>query len=161
MRKGPQGIVASRSVTTTSRGTSPQFLIVILKLGQFSLKPIHGLILLAAYLVYLVYLFATMGKLREPTGTDFYKPVSRVRVFRSLYTLDLPEMIVGKREIHAGNAWILLLISTAVMSFGTWLLVVFLSIITLGIYIPWAYCRIRRWQTNNQYFADEGDIETV
>ena len=34
-----------------------------------------------------------------------------------------------------------------------------LSIITLGIYIPWGICRIQRWKTNNTYFADPGDVE--
>jgi uncharacterized membrane protein YjgN (DUF898 family) len=43
--------------------------------------------------------------------------------------------------------------------FGNWLLIVILSFITIGIYIPWGVCRLQRWITNNTYYADTGDIE--
>ena len=43
--------------------------------------------------------------------------------------------------------------------FGNWLLIIILSVITLGIYIPWGFCRMRRWLVENLYFAEDADIE--
>jgi len=42
---------------------------------------------------------------------------------------------------------------------GTWFVVMLLCLITFGIYLPWGFCRIKRWQISNLYFADEGDVE--
>ena len=43
--------------------------------------------------------------------------------------------------------------------FGNWLLILLLSVITLGIYTPWGACRSYRWIVENSYYADEGDVE--
>lgn len=43
--------------------------------------------------------------------------------------------------------------------FGNWLLILILTIITIGIYTPWGVCRFYKWIINNTYYADEGDVE--
>lgn len=48
---------------------------------------------------------------------------------------------------------------TGIGFFANWLLILILSIITLGICIPWGAVRLQRWITHNTYFADPGDVE--
>lgn len=43
--------------------------------------------------------------------------------------------------------------------FANWLLILILSIVTLGIYSPWGAVRSYRWIISNTYFADPGDVE--
>ena len=39
--------------------------------------------------------------------------------------------------------------------FWNWLLImVLMTIITFGLYMPWGFCRLKQWQTNNLFFAD-------
>ncbi|MBW2149324.1 MAG: DUF898 family protein [Deltaproteobacteria bacterium] len=57
--------------------------------------------------------------------------------------------IDGKRLVFKG---------TGGEFFGNYLMIWLLSIVTLGLYYPWGFCRILRWIANNTYFADEGDI---
>lgn len=38
--------------------------------------------------------------------------------------------------------------------FFQWLLIMVLTTITFGIYIPWGYCQFKRWETRNTVFAD-------
>jgi len=45
--------------------------------------------------------------------------------------------------------------------FVLWLKIALASLITIGIYAPWGWCAIKRWQVNNLYFADPGDIEAM
>ena len=39
--------------------------------------------------------------------------------------------------------------------FFQWLIIMVLTTITFGIYIPWGYCQFKRWETRNTVFADE------
>jgi len=43
--------------------------------------------------------------------------------------------------------------------FVVWLKILGLSLLTIGLYAPWGWCSIKRWQTNNLHFAEAGDIE--
>ena len=43
--------------------------------------------------------------------------------------------------------------------FANWLLLLILTLLTLGIYAPWGVVRIIRWIVGNTYFADSGDVE--
>lgn len=45
--------------------------------------------------------------------------------------------------------------------FVVWLKILLLTLVTIGIYGPWGWCALKRWQVNNLYFADPGDVEQV
>jgi len=79
--------------------------------------------------------------------------------------LAYPWAFAAKERWHAKNTTIngkqLVFKGSGMGFFGNWLLIMFLSLITLGIYAPWGHCRIERWKTNNQYFAQTGDIEEI
>lgn len=34
-----------------------------------------------------------------------------------------------------------------------WLLIMIISAITLGLYISWAYCKMKRWEVKNTTYA--------
>jgi Ca2+/Na+ antiporter len=84
----------------------------------------HGLILVLVYLLYLLLLFfiTTKRKIDDPgftrTGEHFTG-----RPLRGVLTLDLTAMVLNGQQITRAKAWILLGLSTLVMTFGTWLLV--------------------------------------
>jgi uncharacterized membrane protein YjgN (DUF898 family) len=40
--------------------------------------------------------------------------------------------------------------------FWNWVLIMVLTLITFGLYMPWGFCRLKRWQTNNLSFGDGG-----
>jgi len=111
-------------------------LVIILELGHVSLRPIHGIALLSAYLVYLVYMFASMGKLIDRDEVVPYQPLSEAPGLKSLLSLNLHGLIIGRKDLKTGNAWILLLISTAVMSLGTWMLVYSTEWLSHSLNIP-------------------------
>ena len=113
-------------------------LILILVIDRQRLKPIHGLILVMAYLVYLIYLFYSMKNLRNGMPE---KPVpehypSQQPILIKILNLKLECLIVGRRGLKTGNAWILLVASTLVMSLGTWLLVLGTEWLSRGLHIP-------------------------
>jgi Ca2+/Na+ antiporter len=113
-------------------------LILVVIIDRQSLKPVHGLILVMAYLCYLAYMFVAMKNMNKGT---LEKPVpehypSQKPVWVKILTLKLECLIVGKKELSAGNAWILLVLSTLVMSLGTWLLVLGTEWLSDGLHIP-------------------------
>jgi Ca2+/Na+ antiporter len=113
-------------------------LILVLIIDRQRLQPIHGLILVMAYLVYLTYMFYTMKNKKADLGE---KPVpgyypSQQPVLIKILTLKLECLIVGRRELKPGNAWMLLVASTLVMSLGTWLLVLGTEWLSEGLHIP-------------------------
>jgi len=84
----------------------------------------HGFILLVIYLLYLILLFA----ITRSTGIadpGFLTPEDKKKrsVLIQLLSLDITHVILGGRRINPRLAWLLLLVSTTVMTFGTWLLV--------------------------------------
>ncbi|KPL21409.1 MAG: hypothetical protein AMS23_09380 [Bacteroides sp. SM1_62] len=113
-------------------------LILVVIIDRQSLKPIHGLILVMAYMVYLVYMFISMRNMKNGIQE---KPVpehypSQQPVWVKIMTLKLECLIVGKKELNARNSWILLVFSTLVMSLGTWLLVLGTEWLSEGLHIP-------------------------
>lgn len=113
-------------------------LILVLIIDRQSLKPIHGLILVLAYVVYLAYMFMTMRSLKNNKPD---KPVpehfpSQQPLSVKILTLKLECLFVGKNELNARNAWTLLIFSTLVMSLGTWLLVLGTEWLSDGLNIP-------------------------
>ena len=113
-------------------------LILILIIDRQSLRPIHGLILVLAYIVYLAYMFFSMKSLKDSIPE---KPVpkhypSQQPLPVKILTLKLECLIVGKKELNSRNSWILLLVSTLVMTLGTWLLVLGTERLSDGLHIP-------------------------
>jgi cation:H+ antiporter len=113
-------------------------LILVLIIDRQSLRPVHGFILVMAYVIYLAYMFYSMKNQRNGTPE---KPVpehyaSQQPLLVKILTLKLECLIVGKRELRTGNAWILLIFSTLVMSLGTWMLVLGTERLSDGLHIP-------------------------
>ena len=113
-------------------------LILILIIDRQSLKPIHGLMLVMAYLVYLGYMFFSIKNLKngiKDKPVPEHKP-SQQPVLVKILTLKLECLIVGRRQLNSRNSWILLLVSTLVMTLGTWLLVLGTERLSDGLHIP-------------------------
>jgi len=99
-------------------------LIFISFLFEGDLKAKHGLILVIIYLLYLAWLFVITRRKGNP-DPGFNSPVDLKQhpMIRKILTLDITHAVLNGRKITRGRAWLLLLISTVVMTFGTWLLV--------------------------------------
>jgi cation:H+ antiporter len=113
-------------------------LILVLIIDRKSLAPIHGFVLVMAYLIYLAYMFYTMKNLRNEMPE---KPVpehypSQQPLLVKILTLKLECLVVGRKELRTGNAWVLLIFSTLVMSLGTWMLVLGTEWLSEGLHIP-------------------------
>ncbi len=113
-------------------------LLLILIIDRQSLKPIHGLILVLAYIIYLAYMFFSMRNMKngiqEKPVPEYYPSQQPVSV--KILTLKLECLIIGKKELNSRNTWILLIFSTLVMSLGTWLLVLGTKWLSDGLHIP-------------------------
>jgi cation:H+ antiporter len=113
-------------------------LILVLIIDRQSLKPIHGLVLVMAYMVYLAYMFFSMKSMKnsmhEKPIPEHYPSQQPLSV--KILTLKLECLIVGKKVLNSRNAWGLLVISTLVMSLGTWLLVLGTKWLSDGLHIP-------------------------
>jgi cation:H+ antiporter len=99
--------------------------VLIIVIDQAVLRWIHGFILVLAYFIYLGYMFFSMHQLRDEPGLPAVteRVLSSESTFVKILKLRLECLIVGKRELNRINAWALLIVSTLIMSFGTWLLV--------------------------------------
>jgi Ca2+/Na+ antiporter len=96
--------------------------ISILFKGELLAK--HGLVLVLVYLFYLGLLFAITRKRKtEDPGFKLANEQITRRPLRGVLTLDLTAVVLDGKKITAGRAWLLLGISTLVMTFGSWLLV--------------------------------------
>ena len=84
----------------------------------------HGLILVLVYLFYLGLLYVITRK-RQKSKREYVRPAAtrKRKLLGALLTLDLTSMVLNGRKVNTLRAWILLGLSTLVMSFGTWLLV--------------------------------------
>ena len=83
----------------------------------------HGFILVVIYLLYLLLLYA-ITRSKGIADPGFITPEAKKRsVLMQLFLLDITHVILGGRKINPRLAWLLLLVSTTVMTFGTWLLV--------------------------------------
>lgn len=113
-------------------------LILIFVIDHRVLKPVHGAILVMAYLIYLGYMFFTMKNLREgpPEVFAHVREIPGQSLLVKIFTLRLECLVVGRRELKPANAWLLLIISTIVMSLGTWLLVLGTEMLSDAMQIP-------------------------
>lgn len=84
----------------------------------------HGFILVMIYILYLGLLFAiTRRKRTADPGYTLLVPEKRKPVWIRLVTIDITHLVLYRKKISRSYAWILLTVSTLVMTFGTWLLV--------------------------------------
>jgi Ca2+/Na+ antiporter len=93
--------------------------------AQQELKVFHALILVFSYLFYLLLLRKGMGLGNKDKPADrikYHIPAVRLTI-RHLLFLDLKNLLLNGRQLNRTNAWATLVISTAVMSLGTWMLV--------------------------------------
>jgi len=99
--------------------------VILLLLLNPTLKPIYGLILLATYMVYLIYLLFSVKRIRGNGVISSGRSTSERNktCLRCILTLDLEGVILNKRPISTLSAWMLLVASTIVMSAGTLILV--------------------------------------
>ncbi|MFO7934441.1 MAG: hypothetical protein R6U78_10205 [Bacteroidales bacterium] len=84
----------------------------------------HGFVLVLVYLTYLGLLFV-ITRSRRITDPGFVTPGEKIKRSKlvQILTLDITHAVLNGRRITTPRAWILLLISTIIMTFGTWLLV--------------------------------------
>ncbi|MCK5136132.1 MAG: sodium:calcium antiporter [Bacteroidales bacterium] len=85
----------------------------------------HGLILVLFYMLYLGLLFV-ITKRNRTSDPGFESPEDKTgrSMFIRIITLDITHTILKRKKIDPGSAWLLLLVSTLAMTFGTWLLVI-------------------------------------
>jgi cation:H+ antiporter len=89
-----------------------------------TLKGWHGLMLVLVYLAYLLLLFViTRRKRHSDPGFETPGQSKPRTMFERVITLDITHAMLNGKMIDRGKAWLLLAISTLVMTFGTWLLV--------------------------------------
>ena len=100
-----------------------QFIFVIF-LFSGELRAKHGLVLVLVYFFYLGLLYAITRK-RKKSKREYTRPVAPLKrgLLGALLTLDMIAIVLNGRKINTMRAWLLLGLSTLVMSFGTWLLV--------------------------------------
>jgi cation:H+ antiporter len=84
----------------------------------------HGLVMVLVYVAYLAILFFITRKRRKTIQT-YSRPdaLPKRKILGALLTLDMTAMVLNGRKINTLRAWTLLVTSTLVMTFGTWLLV--------------------------------------
>ncbi len=95
----------------------------------------HGFLLMMVYVVYIVFMFATMDKseraemLHEPEDVDddefeLDEEVKKEPFWLGLITFDLERIFIGKNKISNSNAWPLLIFATVAIAGVCYLLVV-------------------------------------
>lgn len=97
--------------------------ILILIIRQRQLDIMDGLILVFLYLVYLFFLRKGFGRGKIILDEKPYVMSYKKLTFTDFVKLDLNRIILNGRIMNTWLAWGTLLISTLVMSLGTWLLV--------------------------------------
>ena len=97
-----------------------EFIFLILISGS-SLDWHHGLLLMSVYVVYIVFMFASMDKKTKEalmTSSPQENPVEAVEgrgsssFFLAVITLDLEQVFIGKTKINDTRAWFLLVTAT-------------------------------------------------
>ncbi len=113
-----------------------QFLFIAF-LFNGTLKEIHGLGLVLIYLAYLSLLFVITkrGKVGDP-GFDSPSRKNLMPWSYRLLSLDVSNSVLNGKPVNASRAWILLGISTLIMSAGTWLLVLGTDLFGDATHIP-------------------------
>lgn len=110
-------------------------IVLIAIVAQQELRVIHGLILVVMYLFYLVLLRKGLG-IGNNVETDESKytiPKIPLR-FRHFILLEVKHLLLNGKKLNRRSAWGTLVISTAVMSAGTWMLVEGTKLLGEGTY---------------------------
>lgn len=97
--------------------------ILIFILRQKTLDFVDGLILVLLYIFYLFTLRSGFGKKGVKEELDDFSFSREKITFFHFLKLDLEQIIFNGRKLNARIAWGALIISTAIMAVGTWLLV--------------------------------------
>jgi len=84
----------------------------------------HGLILVVVYLVYLGILYVIARK-RPKSKREYVRPPAppKRKLLGALLSLDMIAIVLQGKKITTMRAWLLMGLSTLIMTFGTWLLV--------------------------------------
>ncbi|MDA3822530.1 MAG: hypothetical protein PF450_07995 [Bacteroidales bacterium] len=99
-------------------------IVLIIIVAQPEIKTVHGLILVLIYFIYLSSLRKGLGFHKEYNDEVGKYYVEKVPLkFRHFFLLDLKQIMLNGKNINKRNGIIVLLISTGVMSVGTWMLV--------------------------------------
>lgn len=99
-------------------------IILIFIISQRKLDYIDGLTLIFIYILYLLFLRKGFGFKHKKIDEKNKYLIPKVSLKPSDFLmLNLKQIILNGRRLNLGNAWFTLLISTFVMSLGTWLLV--------------------------------------
>jgi Ca2+/Na+ antiporter len=107
-----------------------EFIFLVLISGS-TLYWYHGLILMGVYVVYIVYMFATMKKAEREemeggqlSDEDFEDDERKNTSFiKALFTLDLERVFLGTKIINTVKAWSLLIFSTLAIALVCYFLV--------------------------------------
>ncbi len=110
-------------------------LIFLILISGAELDWYHGLLLMSVYVVYIVFMFATMDKsqraemLAEHDDVDdddfeLDDDVKNEPFLKALFTFDLERLFIGKNKITNANAWPLLIFATLSIAAVCYLLVV-------------------------------------
>jgi len=84
----------------------------------------HGFILVMIYILYLGLLVAiTRSKKNADPGYSLRAPKRDLPLWIRWISLDITHLVLFRGRISRGHAWSLLIVSTSIMTFGTWLLV--------------------------------------
>ncbi|MCK5775066.1 MAG: sodium:calcium antiporter [Bacteroidales bacterium] len=98
-------------------------IILITMISGDSLHWGHGLVLMMVYAVYAIYTLTSMKKKDRDDIADFDLDVKHMSIFKSVLTLNLASLILGRNQIKNSNAWTLLILSTLVIAAACLLLV--------------------------------------
>jgi len=118
-----------------------EFIFLILISGD-TLRWYHGLILMLVYVVYIVYMFASMNKkerdemLEESHLTEEDFDVDHEKnesLIKAIFTFDLERIFIGKNKLNGSNAWSLLIFSTLSIAAVCFFLVIGCEWIGTGI----------------------------
>lgn len=98
--------------------------ILILVIRQQKLDILDAIILVFLYLLYIIFLRKGFGGKKDNVKEEkeYRVPYTRLSL-KHFIKIDLNQIVLNGRRLNTGLAWITLLISTVVMSLGTWLLV--------------------------------------
>lgn len=103
-------------------------IIFIFILSGNTINWMDGLLLVAAYLIYLVIMFVTMKRNQKLAGPKIEEEfdagdTSVKNKWISLLKLNLNQVFIGNQKINKKNAWTLLIVSTTIMGLSCLLLV--------------------------------------
>ncbi len=98
-------------------------IVFIIIICQYTISYWHGIVLIAIYILYLTFLRKGFGigeKINDEEPVIFEKQ----KLWPILKRLDIKQFILNGKLLNRRNAWITIIISTLIMSVGTWFLVI-------------------------------------